>query len=92
MSAGISIIVLVTISVTSILSGRSDIAALSLVLAGSIMGFLFFNFHPAKIFMGDCGALYIGFMISVISLLGFGYNASGFFTFRTIESILIKTD
>lgn len=80
LSAGISIIVLVTISVTSILSGRSDIAALSLVLAGSIMGFLFFNFHPAKIFMGDCGALYIGFMISVISLLGFGYNASGFFT------------
>lgn len=80
LSAGISIIVLITISVTSILSGRSDIAALSLVLAGSIMGFLFFNFHPAKIFMGDCGALYIGFMISVISLLGFGYNASGFFT------------
>lgn len=80
LSAGISIIVLVTISVTSILSGRSDIASLALVLAGSIMGFLFFNFHPAKIFMGDCGALYIGFMIAVISLLGFGYNASAFFT------------
>lgn len=80
LSAGISIIVLFTISMTSILSGRSDIASLSLVLAGSIMGFLFYNFHPAKIFMGDCGALYIGFMISVISLLGFGYNASAFFT------------
>lgn len=80
LSAGISIIVLVTISVTSILAGRSDIASLALVLAGSVMGFLFFNFHPAKIFMGDCGALYIGFMISVISLLGFGYNASAFFT------------
>lgn len=80
LSAGISIIVLVTISITSILAGRSDIASLALVLAGSIMGFLFFNFHPAKIFMGDCGALYIGFMISVISLLGFGYNASAFFT------------
>ena len=80
LSAGISIIVLVTISMTSLLSGRSDIASLSLILAGSIMGFLFFNFHPAKIFMGDCGALYIGFMISVISLLGFGYNASAFFT------------
>ena len=80
LSAGISIIVLVTISMTSLLSGRSDIASLSLILAGSIMGFLFFNFHPAKVFMGDCGALYIGFMISVISLLGFGYNASAFFT------------
>lgn len=80
LAAGISIIVLVTISVTSILAGRNDIASLALVLAGSILGFLFFNFHPAKIFLGDCGALYIGFMISVISLLGFGYNASAFFT------------
>ena len=80
LSAGISIIVLVTISMTSLLSGRSDIASLSLILAGSIMGFLFFNFHPAKIFMGDCGALYIGFMISVISLLGFGFKTSTFFT------------
>lgn len=80
LSAGISIIVLFTISMTSLMSGRTDIASLSLLLAGSIMGFLFFNFHPAKIFMGDCGALYIGFMIAVISLLGFGYSASAFFT------------
>lgn len=80
LSSGISIIVLFTISITSLTSGRTDIASLSLVLAGSIMGFLFYNFHPAKIFLGDCGALYIGFMISVISLLGFGYNVSTFFT------------
>ena len=80
LSSGISIIVLFTISITSLSSGRTDIASLSLVLAGAIMGFLFYNFHPAKIFLGDCGALYIGFMISVISLLGFGYNVSTFFT------------
>lgn len=80
LSSGISIIVLFTISITSLTSGRTDIASLSLVLAGAIMGFLFYNFHPAKIFLGDCGALYIGFMISVVSLLGFGYNVSTFFT------------
>lgn len=80
LSAGISIIVLITISMTSLTSGRTDIASLSLTLAGAVMGFLFFNFHPAKIFMGDSGALFIGFMISVISLLGFGYNISTFFT------------
>ena len=80
LSSGISIIVLCTISITCLTSGRTDIASLSLVLAGAIMGFLFYNFHPAKIFLGDCGALYIGFMISVISLLGFGYNVSTFFT------------
>ncbi|MFV0392788.1 MAG: MraY family glycosyltransferase [Coprobacillaceae bacterium] len=80
LSAGVSIIVLITISLTSLTSGRTDIASLSLVLAGAVMGFLFYNFHPAKIFMGDSGALFIGFMIAVISLLGFGYNVSTFFT------------
>lgn len=80
LSSGISIIVLFTISMTSLMSGRSDIAALALVLAGALMGFLFFNFHPAKIFLGDCGSLFVGFMISVISLLGFGYSVSAFFT------------
>lgn len=78
--AGISIIVLVTISLNSLHFGRTDIAALSLLLAGSASGFLMYNFHPASIFLGDCGALFLGFMISVISLLGFGYKSSAFFT------------
>ncbi|MCI1290072.1 MAG: undecaprenyl/decaprenyl-phosphate alpha-N-acetylglucosaminyl 1-phosphate transferase [Lactobacillus sp.] len=40
------------------------------VLAACLLGFLPFNFHPAKIFLGDTGALFIGFMISVLSLKG----------------------
>ncbi len=80
LSAGISTIVLITLSLTSLHFGRTDIAALSLLLAGAALGFLFYNFHPASIFMGDCGALFLGFMISVISLLGFGYKSSAFFT------------
>lgn len=80
LSAGISTIVLVTISFTSMYFGRTDIASLAMILAGSAVGFLFYNFHPASIFMGDCGALFLGFMISVISLLGFGYKSSTFFT------------
>lgn len=78
--SGISIIVLFTISITSLNSGRTDISSLSLLLAGAIGGFLIYNFHPASIFLGDCGALFIGFMIAVISLLGFGYKSSTFFT------------
>ncbi len=77
---GISIIVLVTISLTSLTYGRSDISSLSLLLAGAISGFLVYNFHPASVFLGDCGALFIGYMIAVISLLGFGYKSSSFFT------------
>lgn len=78
--AGISIIVLFTISMISLTYNRTDISSLSLLLAGAIAGFLVFNFHPATVFLGDCGALFIGYMISVISLLGFGYKSSTFFT------------
>lgn len=78
--SGISIIVLVTISLTSLTYGRTDISSLSLLLAGAVGGFLVYNFHPASIFLGDCGALFLGFMIAVVSLLGFGYKSSSFFT------------
>ncbi|MBO6046408.1 MAG: undecaprenyl/decaprenyl-phosphate alpha-N-acetylglucosaminyl 1-phosphate transferase, partial [Erysipelotrichaceae bacterium] len=78
--AGVSMIVLGTISIISLRYGRTDIASLSNILIGAIGGFLFFNFHPAKIFMGDCGALFIGFMIASISLLGFGFKSTAFFT------------
>ena len=44
---------------------------LSLIMLGSTLGFLIHNFHPAKIFMGDTGSLFLGFTISVIALLGF---------------------
>lgn len=77
---GIAIIVLLTITASSLEGSRFDIASLSMVLAGAIGGFLMYNFHPAKIFMGDCGSQFIGYMIAVISLLGYGYKTSTFFT------------
>lgn len=71
LAGGISLIILVVIASLSVLEGRQDIMMLSLILAGSTLGFLLFNAHPASIFMGDCGALFLGFVISAISLLGF---------------------
>lgn len=71
LAGGISVIVLIVIASLSVLEGRIDIMMLSLILAGSTLGFLLFNSHPASIFMGDCGALFLGFIISAISLLGF---------------------
>lgn len=71
LAGGISVIILIVIATLSVLEGRSDIMMLSLILAGSTLGFLMFNSHPASIFMGDCGALFLGFVISAISLLGF---------------------
>lgn len=45
-------------------------ALLSVILAGSMIGFLLFNFNPAKIFMGDSGALFTGFTLASLSVVG----------------------
>jgi len=44
-------------------------ALFALTLLGSLTGFLIFNFHPAKVFMGDCGSLFVGFTIASISVM-----------------------
>lgn len=68
---GISAIVISVIGLIAFFMFRIDIATISLILLGSILGFLPFNFHPASIFVGDSGALFLGFMIACLSLLGF---------------------
>ncbi|MFR9255036.1 MAG: MraY family glycosyltransferase [Merdibacter sp.] len=68
---GISVIILIVIAMLAIVERRSDVEMISLILAGATLGFLVYNAHPASIFMGDCGALFLGFIISAISLLGF---------------------
>ncbi|MDB5053311.1 MAG: UDP-phosphate N-acetylglucosaminyl 1-phosphate transferase [Bacilli bacterium] len=71
LSAGVSGIATATIMVLSILIGNYSVALICAVLLGSIIGFLFFNFHPAKIFMGDTGALFLGFALATLSILGY---------------------
>ncbi|MEQ6377565.1 MraY family glycosyltransferase [Bacillaceae bacterium S4-13-58] len=71
LAAGISSIALLTISCLAILMGNSFVTLISFLLLGGTVGFLFYNFYPAKIFMGDTGSLFLGFMLAVISMLGF---------------------
>jgi UDP-GlcNAc:undecaprenyl-phosphate GlcNAc-1-phosphate transferase len=71
LAAGVSAIAVGTIMVLAIIMGNVTVILLSAVILGSIIGFLFFNFHPAKIFMGDSGALFLGFCIATLSILGF---------------------
>ncbi|MFC0212924.1 glycosyltransferase family 4 protein [Paenibacillus chartarius] len=73
LSAGVSGIATATILVLALLMGGSGVTVvlLSSILLGSIVGFLFYNFHPAKIFMGDTGALFLGFSLAVFSIMGF---------------------
>ncbi|MBQ1810566.1 MAG: undecaprenyl/decaprenyl-phosphate alpha-N-acetylglucosaminyl 1-phosphate transferase, partial [Erysipelotrichaceae bacterium] len=75
LAAGNSLIMIGVIGVISYFMNRIDISIMCLILAGSIAGFLPYNFHPASVFMGDCGALFLGFTIACYSLLGFKTTA-----------------
>ncbi|MBP1081411.1 UDP-GlcNAc:undecaprenyl-phosphate GlcNAc-1-phosphate transferase [Bacillus capparidis] len=70
LAAGISVIGLSTIAVMALTADKILILSISALVIASTLGFLFYNFHPAKIFMGDTGSLFLGYMISVLSLLG----------------------
>ncbi|MFI8687527.1 glycosyltransferase family 4 protein [Rossellomorea sp. NPDC077527] len=71
LAAGVSSIALITIAGMAIIMGNTYVAIIAALLLVSTLGFLFYNFYPAKIFMGDTGALFLGYMISVLALLGF---------------------
>ncbi|KOS66649.1 UDP-phosphate N-acetylglucosaminyl 1-phosphate transferase [Lysinibacillus contaminans] len=71
LAAGVSSIALITLAGMAFIMGNVFVLAIAGILAAATIGFLFYNFHPAKIFMGDTGALFLGFMISVLALLGF---------------------
>ncbi|MCA0991610.1 MULTISPECIES: glycosyltransferase family 4 protein [Bacillales] len=80
LAAGVSTIALSSIFAVAILNNSLYVAAISLVLIGGSIGFLVFNFHPAKIFMGDTGALFLGYMISILSVIGF-FKSVAIFSF-----------
>ena len=71
LAAGVSTIALFTIAGMAYMMGNPYVMVVALIAAVSTLGFLVYNFHPAKIFMGDTGALFLGFLIGVLSLLGF---------------------
>lgn len=58
------------LSINLLANGQDDAAILPLALTGALIGFLFFNWHPAKSFMGDSGSLTIGFLLAVCTVYG----------------------
>lgn len=69
LAAGVTNISSITMFILALLLNRFDAAVLSVIVAGSCLGFLKYNFHPASIFLGDCGSLLLGFLLGIISLL-----------------------
>lgn len=76
LAAGVAAIAAVTLAVVAWTQGMFETVYLALFLAASALGFLRYNFHPAKLFMGDCGSLYLGFILGVLAVMGLSKGAT----------------
>lgn len=70
LASGVASIAATTLLFTAALKGYDFIVMQCAIIAGACLGFLPFNFNPAKIFMGDTGSLLLGYMLSVTAILG----------------------
>ncbi len=70
LAAGSALFSTIVVFVMSLIVPNPLVAFLTIALAGATLGFLRFNFHPASIFLGDCGSLFIGFMLAALALAG----------------------
>lgn len=66
----LGIILAATVSLIAVLTGRMEVGCVALVFAGSLVGFLWFNFPPASIFLGDTGSMLIGMVIGDLAIRG----------------------
>jgi len=86
LASGVAAIAAVAIAFANVMANRGPVAFLCVVLAGAISGFLRYNFHPAKIYLGDAGSLFTGFMLAALSMNA-GYTRAN--TLAVISPILI---
>jgi UDP-GlcNAc:undecaprenyl-phosphate/decaprenyl-phosphate GlcNAc-1-phosphate transferase len=70
LAAGIVAIAAASFAILAVSFGRLETAALAAIICGATLGFLRHNYHPAKIFMGDSGALALGYLLATISVQG----------------------
>lgn len=69
LAAGIALIAAATLAVLGLTQGQPMLAGVALCLAGSLAGFLFFNFNPAKIYLGDSGSLLLGYLLAALTVM-----------------------
>ena len=68
LAGGIGVIASFSFGVIALFMGQTDMAIIAFTLMGALLGFLKYNFHPAKIFMGDTGSLVVGMILSVLAI------------------------
>jgi len=71
---GVSVIAALSFFLCFIQSGETFVCALLMAFAGAVAGFLYHNLYPARIFMGDAGAMFNGYMLATFSILGTFYT------------------
>ncbi|MGF7184594.1 UDP-GlcNAc:undecaprenyl-phosphate GlcNAc-1-phosphate transferase [Desulfitispora alkaliphila] len=76
LAGGVTAIAATTLAVVAWTEGQTLYATCALILAASTMGFLKYNFYPAKIFMGDTGSMFLGFNLATLAVLGLGKGAT----------------
>ena len=70
LAAGIALVALGTTLTVAVALGNVEVVVVCVALLGALLGFLRYNFNPARIFLGDSGSLFIGFMLAVLSVYG----------------------
>jgi len=78
LASGVAVIACSSIFIITSLSGQIGAAIFSLIIAGALVGFLRYNFNPAKIFLGDSGSLIIGFALALLSIQSTAKITTGF--------------
>ena len=70
LAGGVGVVACVWLFVVAILNHDTMVAVMVSALAGSLLGFLRYNFYPASIYMGDAGSLFLGFMLGALTMIG----------------------
>ncbi len=70
LAGGVAVIALLAITAASVILGNLGVLLYSVALIGALLGFLRYNFPPARIFLGDSGSLVVGFLLAVLSVKG----------------------
>ncbi len=79
LAAGVSAVCAVTMAICAAGAASAHAASAALVLAGACAAFLLYNFNPARIFMGDCGSMFIGFSLAAMAVNGAQRSAPNLF-------------
>lgn len=90
LAGGLGFMSLVALGFFLMLSGQPDLALIAFALAGGLLGFLYYNFNPARIFMGDTGSLVLGFTVAVLCIHLIRHNSGPAVPFKNVPVIALS--